>query len=167
MRKRSLLEKCAGKLKDEPNVIVCQKQDELVKELGAPGLPPLSIDNNSKKMKLEEPRSLDDPAKEHTLKRIKPSEVHPDLFKNATEPLHIHIEGKLKVTWTATLTKRRQRSIGLRGRIGPSPARNRPNSTVTTRNSYITTNKLGTLKKLPGYSGVSDFVNRTQEGLQR
>ena len=40
MRKRSLLEKCAGKLKDEPNVIVCQKQDELVKELGAPGLPP-------------------------------------------------------------------------------------------------------------------------------
>ena len=95
------------------------------------------------------------------------AEVHPDLFKNATEPLHIHIEGKLKVTWTATLTKRRQRSIGLRGRIGPSPARNRPNSTVTTRNSYITTKKLGTLKKLPGYSGVSDFVNRTQEGLQR
>ena len=48
----------------------------------------LSIDDNSKKMTLEEPRSLDDPAKEHTLKRIKPSEVHPDRFKNATEPLH-------------------------------------------------------------------------------
>ena len=114
----------------------------------------LSIDDNSKKMTLEEPRSLDDPAKEHTLKRIKPSEVHPDLFKNATEPLHIHIEGKLKVTWTATLTKRRQRSIGLRGRIGPSPARNRPNSTVTTRNSYITTNKLGTLKN---YLATAEF----------
>ena len=42
----------------------------------------LSIDDNSNKM------TLDDPAKEHTLKRIKPSEVHPDLFKNATEPLH-------------------------------------------------------------------------------
>ena len=39
-------------------------------------------------MTLEEPRSLGDPAKEHTLKRIKPSEVHPDRFKNATEPLH-------------------------------------------------------------------------------
>ena len=50
----------------------------------------LSIDDNSNKM------TLDDPAKEHTLKRIKPSEVHPDLFKNATEPLHIHIEGKLE-----------------------------------------------------------------------
>ena len=48
----------------------------------------LSIEDNSKKMTLEEPRSLDDPAKEHTLKRIKPSEVHLDLFKNATEPLH-------------------------------------------------------------------------------
>ena len=35
----------------------------------------LSIDDNSKKMTLEEPRSLDDPAKEHTLRRIKPSEV--------------------------------------------------------------------------------------------
>ena len=34
----------------------------------------LSIDDNSKKMTLEEPRSLDDPAKEHTLKRINQAE---------------------------------------------------------------------------------------------
>ena len=166
MRKRSLLKKSAGKLKDEPNVIVCQTQDELDKELGAPGLPrglwlpwpmgvekggiivlaikvsaihaaqeaerqaereaeravrtrpiffeamcgsrryanavaehqwhTLSIDDNSKRIPLEHPRSFDDPAKENTLKTIKPSEVHPDLFKNVTEPLHIHIEGMLE-----------------------------------------------------------------------
>jgi hypothetical protein len=56
----------------------------------------LSVDNGSKKINLEEPPSLDDPDKPGKLRRIKPDEVHPDLFAKAKKPLHIHVEGNFE-----------------------------------------------------------------------
>ena len=51
----------------------------------------LSIDDDSKSIELECP--FGDPG---MLKIIEPHQVHRELFKRATKPLHIHIRGKLE-----------------------------------------------------------------------
>ena len=54
-----------------------------------------SVDDGSAKIELERPRCWDDQEKEATLKVITPAEVHPDLFKGSTKPLHIHVSGSV------------------------------------------------------------------------
>ena len=58
----------------------------------------LSIDDGSKGIPLEAAVPLlgDEEGKRIELKKLSPADVHPQLFANATQPLHIHIEGRFE-----------------------------------------------------------------------
>lgn len=56
----------------------------------------LSVDNGEKGIEPEIPKQWNRPEKDATLKTIKPSEVHPDMFHKSGDAVHYHVCGNIQ-----------------------------------------------------------------------
>ena len=93
----------------------------------------LSVDNGEKGIEPEIPKQWNRPEKDATLKTIKPSEVHPDMFHKSGDAVHYHVCGNIQDIATAVslprdLLWRREHCVGKGCPMGCSASTHRVSS---------------------------------------